>query len=58
MKYTKEYYVPVVVKNRDYLIGFFDAVSSFAGIFDIDYTALDSMRLNDLLPNEVQKTHW
>lgn len=51
MRYTKEYYVPVVVKNRDYLIGFLDAVSSFAGIFEIDFTALDSMRFTDVLPN-------
>lgn len=57
MKYPKEYYVPVVVKNRDYLIGFFDAVSSFAGIFEIDYSSLDSMRLTDVLPNGQRRRH-
>jgi ribosomal protein S27E len=51
VRYTKEYYVPVVVKNRDYLIGFLDAVSSFTEIFEIDFTALDSMRFTDILPN-------
>lgn len=51
MKYPKEYYVPVVVKNRDYLIGFLDAMSAISPIIDVDYTALDSMRFTDVLPD-------
>jgi hypothetical protein len=49
--YPKEYYVPVVVKNRDYLIGFLDAMAAIAPILDVDYTALDSMRFTDVLPD-------
>jgi ribosomal protein S27E len=51
MKYPKEYYVPVVVKNRDYLIGFLDAMAAISPIVDVDYTALDSMRFTDVLPD-------
>jgi hypothetical protein len=51
LRYTKDYYVPVVVKNRDYLIGFLDAVSAISDEMEVDFTALDSMRLTDVLPD-------
>lgn len=51
MKYLKEYYVPIVVKNKDYLIGFLDANKMISPIVEIDYTVLDSMRFNDILPD-------
>lgn len=55
MKYTKDYYVPVVAKNKDYLVGFLDALSSMSPLFEVDFTALDSMRLNDILPNNQRR---
>ena len=51
LRYTKDYYVPVVVKNRDYLIGFLDAVSAISEEMEVDFTALDSMRMTDVLPS-------
>jgi hypothetical protein len=51
LRYTKDYYVTVVVKNRDYLIGFLDAVSAISEEMEVDFTALDSMRLTDVLPS-------
>ena len=51
IKYQRNYYVPVVVKSRDYLIGFLTALNSLDDILKYDETILDSCRYNDWLPD-------
>lgn len=51
LKYLRPYYVPVVAKNRDYLIGFYEMAKIASGLIGTDYTLLDSTKFNDLLPN-------
>ncbi len=51
LKYLRPYYVPVVAKNRDYLVGFFEMGKIVSNLMEIDYTLLDSTKYNDLLPN-------
>lgn len=55
MRYNRPYYVPVVSKNKDYLIGFLDAFTMFSSMFDIEGSVLDSMRFNDILPNGMRR---
>lgn len=57
MKYLRDYYVPIVAKNRDYLTGFLDASYAVSPFVEIDFLALDSMRYNDLLPNGQRRRH-
>jgi ribosomal protein S27E len=49
MKYLRPYYVPVVAKSRDYLMGFLDAARLGAELLYIDFRVLDSTKYNDLL---------
>lgn len=61
----KPYYVPIVVKNKDYLIGYIHAMTLFKSIIkkslnqiglDIDLdcfdNCLDSTRFNDIMAND------
>lgn len=52
-KYDKNYFVPVVVKNKDRLIGFLDTIDMLRDIGmsnqDLPWP-LDSSRFNDILP--------
>lgn len=50
-KYNKDCYVPVVAKNKDYLVGFLDALFVLSPIVQVDSILLDSMRYTDFLPN-------
>lgn len=54
-KYNTGYYVPVVVKSRDYLIGFLDALDAVSSEFQFDFSATDSQRFNDWLPNNKRR---
>lgn len=57
MKYNKNYYVPIVVKNRDYLIGWLDSQYIINEILELDFSLLDSMRYTDVLPDGQRRRH-
>ena len=54
-KNQKPYWVPIVAKNKDYLIGFLDGVHIALDMLDASFIglqiALGSDRLNDILPD-------
>ena len=54
-KYNPGYYVPVVVKSRDYLVGFLDALEAVGSEYQYDFSATDSQRFNDILPNNQRR---
>lgn len=58
-KYNPGYYVPAVVKSRDYLVGFLDAVDAIGSNADIDFdfSCIDSQRFNDVLPNDKRRKY-
>ena len=51
MKYLRPYYVPVVAKSRDYLVGYLDAIQIISTFANVDPTILDSTQYTDILPN-------
>lgn len=60
MLYTRNQFVPIVCKNRDYLIGFLDCASniSFDGDLENDMVlTLSSLRFTDYLPDGSRKRH-
>lgn len=60
MLYTRNQFVPIVCKNRDYLIGFLDCASNikFEEDLDIDMVlTLSSLRFSDYLPDGSRKRH-
>lgn len=54
-KYQRDCYVPIVAKNKDYLVGFLDALFVLSPIVQVDSTLLDSMRYTDYLPNNQRR---
>lgn len=59
MMYTREQFVPIVCKNKDYLVGFLDCVSNIQfegdGALDLVLT-LSSLRFTDYLPSGDRKS--
>lgn len=57
MKYQRDYYVPIVVKSRDFLLGFLDAFRGLSHMIDNDnFRMLDSRRLNEVLPDDSKRS--
>ena len=55
MKYLRPYYVPVVAKSRDYLVGYLDAIQIISTFANVDPTILDSTQYTDILPNGLRR---
>lgn len=55
--YSRDYFVPVVVKNRDYLVGFLTALDAFSlGSSKIDMVLSESSaKFNDVLPGGLRR---
>lgn len=55
--YSRNYFVPVVVKNRDYLVGFLTALDAFSlGSSKIDMVLSESSaKFNDVLPGGLRR---
>jgi len=51
IKYNREYFVPCVVKSKDYLVGFLDTFSNMSDMIVIDENILDSCRFTEYLPD-------
>jgi transposase-like protein len=55
---NKLYWIPVVVKNKDYLVGFIESFKSMAVIYEIPLTELDKMfcsdRFNDIMKDGIR----
>lgn len=56
MKYLREYYVPCVVKSREYLIGYLDCLQSLSGVLSFDPWIFESCRFNEVLPNDEKRS--
>lgn len=56
MKYLRDYYVPCVVKSREYLIGYLDCLQSLAGVLSFDPWIFESCRFNEILPNDDRRS--
>lgn len=57
MKYQRDYYVPVVVKNKDFLMGFLDAFRGLSKIINNDnFRMLDNRRFNEVLPDDSKRS--
>ena len=48
MKYLRDYYVPCVVKSREYLIGYLDCLQSLSGVLSFDPWIFESCRFNEV----------
>jgi ribosomal protein S27E len=55
VKYLRPYYVPVVAKSKDYLVGYLDALQIISTFADVDPSILDSTQFTDILPNGVRR---
>lgn len=57
--YSRDYFVPIVVKNRDYLVGFLNALDAFSlGSSKIDMVLSESSaKFNDILPGGLRRRH-
>jgi len=55
--YPRDYFVPVVVKNRDYLVGFLNSLNNFSlGSSKFDFVLNESsVKFNDILPGGVRR---
>ena len=56
MKYLREYYVPVVVKSRDYLCGFIDNLNLLSDVVSFDPSILDSSRFTEYLYDDQKRS--
>ena len=58
MKYLKDYYVPVVCKSKDYLIGFLDGLYTLSSLIDFSFDPwiLDSGRFTEYLPDHSKRS--
>lgn len=57
MKYLRDYYVPCVVKSREYLIGYLDCLQSLSGVLSFDPWIFESCRFNEILPNDEKRSN-
>lgn len=57
--YPRNYFVPIVVKNRDYLVGYLNALDNFTiGQSKIDVLLTQSSaKFNDILPGGLRRRH-
>ena len=55
--YSRNYFVPLVIKNRDYLVGFLTALDSFSlGSSKMDFILSESSaKFNDILPGGIRR---
>ena len=58
-KNGKEYWIPVMIKNRDVLLGFLDAFSQFSSFYEIPTASdvnviISSDRYNDIMPDDIR----
>lgn len=56
MKYLRNFYVPCVVKSKEYLIGYLDSLHALSDVLSFSPWIFDSTKFNDYLPNDTRRS--